>query len=181
MEIREEGDTLWVNIFPRVPRWQEALLVGWLLAWTGCGVYFMTQLFGDHSRDLKLAIVVLLSFWVYYEYRITYILLWRKFGVERIRVDTEALLIKDEIKSYGKVRRHFLENVRDIALVEEKEKSWGFRMNDMFWDKEEGKLSFRYSGQEIRFGRQLETETARRLVKKIRHKVERNREHGEEG
>ena len=41
IRIEKSKEQMVVTISQQIARWQEALLIGWLLAWTFCGAFFI--------------------------------------------------------------------------------------------------------------------------------------------
>ncbi|HEX4888459.1 MAG TPA: hypothetical protein VFV37_10480 [Luteibaculaceae bacterium] len=151
-----------VVIAATVSRTRESLLVAWLAGWTFCGAYFIYALFGDLPREHKLFIAVLLSFWLYYEYRIGKMVLWRKFGYESLRIQEGKMILREVIKGMGKPKEYLLGNIRSFGVLPI-ENGWMKTMDQSFWVMGTGRLQFEYLGKLICFGRQLTDEEIKRL------------------
>lgn len=143
-----------VVIAASVEKYKETLLATWLFFWTASGIYFLAQLFGPFPKETKLFIVVLLSFWAYYEYRVINIWMWRKFGYESIKFMDDKLLIRDVVRGKGKTREFFIDNIQHFMKVKI-DNQWVSSMNQSFWVKGTGQVHFEYQGKLIHFGKQL--------------------------
>ena len=164
---KNKGETI-VAINGKIERWQEALLLSWVVMWTALGVYVFLQLFGDYPRDNKLTFFVYLVFWAYFEFRGVHALLWRLFGQELIKITDSEILYKRDIKSYGKAIRFQRENVKNVRLNEANTKSFASVYHKSFWIVKGGDVLFDYLGKTIALGVQLEEKDARKLMKALR-------------
>jgi hypothetical protein len=131
------------------------------------GGYVLTQLFGDYSKDERLIMFIYEVFWVYFEWKLINAFLWRKWGVERIKVGKESIQIKKDVRSYGKLKNYFLENVENIQQIQTPTKSFAKVMGNSFWNMTEKGISFDYFGKLIAFGIQLNNKDAKKIVKLI--------------
>lgn len=166
------GDKFLVVISGRISKFQLNLLGVWLLGWTFCGVAVFTQLFEDFSREVKLALFIYMVFWMYFEYKIVYAFIWRKWGAELIRVDGDSLKIKKDIKGYGKVRSFLMDNIKNISLVDNPG-TFASTINNSFWSTTGEKICFDYLNKTHYFGIQLNEEEARKLVSKLKSEIRR--------
>jgi hypothetical protein len=154
---KKESETTLI-ILPRLTTKQEALLTAWLFCWTICGVFFIWQLFGNYSKEQKLYFVILISFWAYYEYRIGYTWLWKKYGMELFKFDNEAMYYKRSLKKYGKVYKYYYENINNFKADEIKPQTFSSVLENSFWVIGGEKLSFNYLSDRIRVGIQLKSD-----------------------
>ncbi len=152
-----------IAISAKGERWKETLLMAWVLAWTASGLYFIFQLGADLPRDTKLAIVVLLFFWVYFEFQIGRALFWRLWGVELIRFSEGQLSVKRSIKGYGKRMDYFLDNIAQFEVVERAPRSIVTVMEDSFWVIGGERIAFEHLGRKVGVGLQISTEEAKKL------------------
>jgi hypothetical protein len=166
--IEATDKELKVVIFAQMEKWKETLLMAWLLAWTFCGVYFVYELItGDYNADYRLFFIILLSFWLYYEVKITKAYLWRKFGKELIRISEDRLFIKNDIRSYGKMNEYFKENIKQFGLINLSEKSFKKASENSYWVVGGDTIGFEYMGKKIVFAKQLDDHDSKQLIKVI--------------
>ena len=112
--------------------------------------------------------MVYLGFWAYFEYKVVNVWLWRKFGKERIRIIGDELEIKNDVLGYGKVRRYFISNIKDFGLIQYKDSSFSTVYGRSFWVIGGESLGFDHLGENVAFGRQLETRDAEQMAKVLK-------------
>lgn len=164
----ENDDILTVVISGKVEKWQESLLTVWMFAWTFCGVYVFTQLIeGHYAKEERLIMFVYEVFWTYFEWKLIYAFVWRKWGDEIIKVSSESIRIKNNIKNYGKVKNYFIENIDQLQLINLPTKSFAKIMGNSFWNITEKTISFSYFDKLISFGIQLNKKESKKILKVI--------------
>lgn len=158
-------------ISTKIERWQESLMIAWILAWTFCGAVFIYYLFaGGLERNDRLIVFVISVFWAYFEYRIIKTFLWRKFGIEFIKIDADKFTIKKSTLSYGKATEYITKQIdyNNVECLKQNPKSFAKVMNDSFWIIGEGAVRFSDKGKYIYFGHQLEADDSDKLAKEVR-------------
>ena len=163
----EKEGILTIVISGKVEKWQESLLIVWAVAWTFCGLYVFTQLFGEYTKEERLTMFVYEVFWVYFEWKLVYAFLWRKWGAEVVKVAKESVKIKNDIRRYGKLKTYFTENIENFQRIESPTKSFARVMGSSFWNTTEKTISFDYLGKLIAFGIQLNDKDSKKIVKLI--------------
>jgi len=159
----------------QIERFKEALLVAWLFAWTVVGVLLIWQYFyGENPREVKLGILVVLAFWVYYEWRIGKVVFWRLWGKELIRITEGELNIKRDIRYYGKSHSFFLQNIKDLNVQELDKGTFSYTLNQSFWVKGGERFIFSHNTKKIRFGMQLNDQETRALNRVLREAIHKN-------
>lgn len=153
-----------VVIAANVDKSYERLLLVWLVLWTCCGAYFVFQLLGDLSKDLKLYIAILLSFWAYYEFKIGRVYFWRKGGFESIKIIDDKLVVKEVVFGRSLPKNFFLENIGRFEADDPKDTNLLEALNQSFWVKGAQYILFDYQGKRISFGRQLNKNERKSLV-----------------
>jgi len=163
ISFEKSNERLTVIISPAIERWQEGLILIWLMAWVAVEVVFVTTYFQSTQEDIKIWIIVFSSFWAYFFMKILKAFFWRKKGKEFLKIESDVLTLKKGVGKFGKAIPYFLNNIDEIELYEEDTRSFLSVMNNSFWVKGIDKLSFTYSGKRIVFGKQLTNEDARVL------------------
>ena len=81
--IEKSKEQMVVTIRQQIARWQEALLIAWIVAWTFCGAFFIYYfvLAGDNIGQ-RIFFGCFMAAWFYFEWRITKAFMWRKKGKE---------------------------------------------------------------------------------------------------
>lgn len=161
----EKGFTTFV-ITPKREKWKDILLIFWTFLWTLIGVAILYELFqGAYDRQSKIALIVFLSFWVYFEIRVLKALLWLVYGKEFIKVNHEYLNIKKSIGKYGKSKQFLIDNVKNIQLINKRERSLNFQFENSYWVVGGERVLFDYLGKSYHFGRKLDDKDASLLAK----------------
>jgi hypothetical protein len=175
ISCKEGPEASTVVITARIERWKEGLLLAWVLGWMFAGAYFVYTLFGENTQEQKVYLIILLSFWLYFEFRITRAFFWRKYGNEFIKIDNDVLVIKKAIGRYGKARTYFIENIRDLQKADRPEYSLSRQFESSFWVIGGEMIHFTYMGRQIYFGRQLSDTEAADLAKWINKQLKKTR------
>ncbi len=160
-----------IVISTKIERWQEGLLLAWSIAWTFCGIVFMYFLFaGEVGQNERLILFVMTVFWAYFEYRTVKTFLWRKYGIEFIKIDADRFTIKKSILSYGKANEYITKQIdyKNVECLKQNPKSFAKVMNDSFWLIGEGAVRFSDKGKYIYFGHQLEADDSEKLANEVR-------------
>lgn len=164
ISLQKKDGIFSVVIAAAIERYQEGLVLVWALTWTLCGSFFIVQLiWGDDPRETKLYMVILLSFWAYYEYKAVSIFFWRKWGYESLKMMDGRLYLRNVVKGMGKTKDYFLENIDEFYTKKREAKSFVEVMNNTFWVKGNHSVYFKYQGKTIGLGRQIDIEEAKKL------------------
>jgi len=165
VSYKNHEDFTTIVISTKIDRWKETMLLTWVIGWTICGGVFFYYLFaGDFPREQRLMLLVMCIFWLFFEIRIGKAYLWRKSGMEFIKIDKDIMTIKKSILSYGKAIPYQLGRIKDVQGLELNPKGFSKSMNDSFWVIGQGTVRFFYNGKEVRFGTQLDTKEAYKLA-----------------
>jgi hypothetical protein len=95
----DEKDKSTIVIYPEKSAWKNSLLLAWVTVWLLIGIYICFELTKGYTRDQKLVLVVFMSFWVYFAYRIGKATLWQFYGKELIRIDAISLTYKNQLQN----------------------------------------------------------------------------------
>ena len=157
-----------IIISTQIDKWKENLMLVWLVAWTFCGSIFIYYfLKGDVSGNEKLTLFVMIIFWVYFEFRITRAYLWRRYGLEFIRIDEDRMTIKRSIIGYGKAYPVLTSKIEKITPADLKEKSFAKVFNDSFWLIGKGTIQIQTLDDNIYIGSQLDVNESLKLSKEL--------------
>lgn len=167
-----------VVIGARISGLKMALLWGWLLAWSLCGVYFFTELSRTPPGDLKAALIVLLAFWAYFAFRTARTAYWRAKGFELWKLDNDELTVKNSLYGYGKASSYFVANIQRFGMLNMEETSWKWQMSDSFWTRGAERIGFEYNGKKIAIGRGLTDPEAEKLARVMAQELRKVRKAG---
>lgn len=166
ISYQDKDNIFSVVIAANVEKAYERLLLGWLILWSLSGAYFIYSLFGPYTKELKLYIGILLSFWLYYEIKIGRVYFWRKGGYESIKFIGDKLIIQEVLLGRGKPKTYFVQNIARIDIDMPKQTNFFEVLNHSFWVMGRPYLSFEHQGKIVAFGRQLK-ETERKALFKL--------------
>lgn len=178
-----------IIVFPQRKRWKEALMFAWVIGFTVVGFYMIYLFFGglEHldntglkgtaaeiRRNQKIFTGVFIMFWMYFEYQVVKGLLWVVLGKELIRINKDTLSIKNSILSYGKSRRYFYENIKEMEPIKQEEMSFSFNYENAFWRKGTDSIAFTHKSKSTSFGRKLNSKDARLLYRFIQDRIKKH-------
>lgn len=159
-------------ISTKVERIKETLLLFWVLCWSACGVMLWYQLIAvDHDEDMQIALFIFIAFWIYFEYRIGKVFLWRKWGLEMISIDEAEFTYKRSIGRYGKAKRFYHEKIGKMDVDPDRPKSATINIENSFWFLGGERVRFKYEKNTIKFGRQLTFKESNQLVGLINKQI----------
>lgn len=156
-----------IVIHPENIGWKNSLLLAWLTVWLFVGVYVCYEITQDYSREIKLTLVIFMSFWLYFAYKVGKAVLWQFYGKELIKIDGIHLTYKKSILSYGKAKSFFLDNIHKLRTEEIKNTSLRYQFESSIWVVGGERLSFDNMGKSHFFGRKLDEQDANLLFKLI--------------
>ena len=175
ISFKDHDDYTTVVISTKIDRWKESLMLFWVLAWSFCGAYFVYELSAnEHDKETTLALVIMIAFWVYFEFKIGKAFLWRKFGVEFIKIEDNQLFYKRSIKGYGKSKTYFCNNIKHLEKIEKSKLSpLGF-LEQSAWFVGGETVQFSHQNKIIRFGMQLSDKETNKLLDILKRKIKKN-------
>jgi hypothetical protein len=172
ISIKKKENHEWsIVILSSIDKTKNRLLFAWLFAWTVSGIIVLTQYFVIIDQQTKIALIVWLGFWAYFEYKIFKAFMWRKFGVEKIKLQDGKLYYKRDVSGKGKIQIFEFDFIKNIRTIESKENSFLENINNSYWVIAGEKIAFDYYGKEIKIGIQLEKADADELLKVITKKM----------
>lgn len=164
--IKKEG-LLSIVILPTTDKKKLGLMMLWLMAWTICGLIVLANYFKVQDQSSKLFIIVYLSFWAYYEFKISRAFIWKKWGKEKLWVQKGILHYQREIQKKGKVKEYNIDLINDLKLIETNDNNFSDFIGQSFWIKGGERIELSYQAKTISFGMQLKTEEANIILKEI--------------
>ena len=164
--IEKSKEQMVVTIRQQIARWQEALLIAWIVAWTFCGAFFIYYfvMAGDNIGQ-RIFFGCFMAAWFYFEWRITKAFMWRKKGKEILTFKAGKLFIKNAIGNTGKTEEFACYNIFKLGLIPKDTTSFLSFLDDSFWVIGGDRVGFSYSGTKIQLGKHLELKEAERLIR----------------
>ncbi len=167
IEVRSGKEEIVIRISQRIERWQESLLLLWLLAWTFCGGVFLYYTFTAAAFSDRMFFAISSALWLFFFVRILKVFLWRKGGAEVIRLVPGKLTLKNAFWKRGKEESFALHQIFKLGLIRHSPTSFLAFLDDSFWIMGGDKIGFNYSGKRVQFGKQLSAKDADLLLKVI--------------
>jgi hypothetical protein len=168
ISVLKKDDLLSVVILPLGDKRKLALMFMWILAWSVCGVIVFANYFKIREPDAKLFILVYLSFWAYFEFKILRAFTWRKWGKEKIWIQNNVLYYQKEVNGKGRISQYELELVDDLKLIDLNDRSFSDFINQSFWIKGGERLQFSYQSRILKFAMQLSDAEAKSVLRELR-------------
>lgn len=175
VEIKKDGNGLLIFISGKMKKWHESLLFGWLAMWSFCGIYVMVFLFQPLAFEEKMILLAYLSFWGYFEYMAARAWMWRKKGKEIIKLGDGNLSMQNNLPTFGSPKSYFLENIKNLELIERPKNSLAGSYFSSFWIIGGETISFEYFGKKVVLGKQLNKEDSQKVLNAIRKFLKRKR------
>jgi hypothetical protein len=170
ISIKRDEKGVSIVILSTVDKIKRILLFIWFFLWTLSGIIIFSQYFIIPDQQTRVALIVWLGFWGYFEYKIFKAVMWRNFGVEKIKLREGKFFYKKDVSGKGKIKSYEFDRIKDLRVMEQKD-SFFENINNSYWVIGGEKLVFDYQGKEIKFGIQLEEADAKALFKVIKGKI----------
>lgn len=168
ISIKKDDKGISIVILSTADKIKKILLVGWFFLWTLCGVIVLSQYFLIQEQQTRAALIVWLSFWAYFEYKTFKAVMWRSFGVEKIKLRDGKFLYKKDVSGKGKIITYNFDFIKDLRIIEQKDNSFFENLNNSYWVIAGEKIAFDYEGKEVKFALQLEEVDTKALFKVIK-------------
>jgi hypothetical protein len=144
-----------IVILGRTERWKESLLLFWVLAWSFCGLVFLYYFLSDNPLQYSVPMLVLLSFWLYFEIKTLHVFLWRRKGFEHLVFINGEFTMQKNLYGKGKRSRFFIDEIGSFNLIVESSKNFFAFMDNSFWVIGGQRIYFDYFGKKQVLGMQL--------------------------
>jgi len=171
VSILKKENLLSIVILATNDKKKLGILFLWLMAWTVCGLIVFMNYFKMIDQNAKTFIIVYLSFWAYFEYKIAKAFIWKKFGKEKLWIQEGVINYQREINKKGKINTFNLELVQNLNIIELSNTSWADNINQSFWVKAGERIAFSVQSKIIRFGLQLNDAETQIIYKELKHFV----------
>lgn len=162
-----------IVIYPEDISWLKAVFGAWVAMWYAIGAIVIWSLFAfSYSEQEIIVLVVFLTFWSYYAFRVTKSYFWILWGKELIKIDEVSLTYKRSIRKYGKAVPYYLENITKMRVFQPKERSIQAAWEKSPWIRGGERVEFDYMGKVIRFGNKLNEKDTALLFKYVTKKLD---------
>ncbi len=167
VSILTKDDLLSVVILPKQDKKKLLVMFFWLLAWSVCGLIVFINYFQVTEKNAKLFIIIYLSFWAYFEFKILRAFIWRRSGKEKLWITGGKVHYQQEINKKGKIQEFDYSLINDLKLIEKNDLSFSDTINSSFWIKGGERIEFTCAHKTVRFGMQLEDKEAKAIIHEI--------------
>lgn len=165
--VKRNRHEIIIEISQRVKRWQETLMLVWLIAWTFCGVVFLYHAFAGSNRSEQIFFIICSSAFLFFFVRIGKVFLWRIRGREIISMSKGKMQLQNAFGSWGKREIFLFENIFKLGIIKRDPTSFLGFLDESFWVIGGERVGFSNAGQKIRLGKQLSPKDAELLVRVI--------------
>jgi hypothetical protein len=167
ISILKKENLLSVVILPGLDRKKITSMFLWLFAWTICGVIVFVNYFQTKNPDLKLFILVYLSFWAYFEFNMVRAFMWKRWGKEKLWIQEGVLHYQREVNGRGKISEYDLNLISKFQVIELKATRLADTLSQSFWVKGGERLMFSSQSRTVVLGMQLTDAEARAIMKEV--------------
>jgi hypothetical protein len=171
ISIKRTENEISIVILSFSDKLKNKLLFAWLILWTIGGLIVLSQFFTFTDPNTKIAIIVWMGFWIYFEFKIWSAFLWRRNGKETIRIKNEKLYYKKDSLGTNKFKTYSTDFIKELRLIETKDDSFFENLNNSYWVVAGEKIAFDFYGKEIKIGIQLTDNEAKSLLKVIKAEI----------
>jgi hypothetical protein len=168
ISVLKKENVLSVVILAATDKKKVRLLFLWLFAWTVCGVIVAANYTAVQNNDAKLFLIIYLSFWAYFEFKIARAFIWKKSGKEKIWIQHGILYYQRQLGKRGKIKEYSVELTNDFKIIDVSPANFADSFNQSFWVKGGERLEFISQGRVLRFGMQIHDEEARAVFNEMK-------------
>lgn len=171
ISIKKTENEVSIVILSTADKTKKILLFVWFILWTLSGIVVLSQFFLIPDQNTKVGIIVWMGFWAYFEYKIFKAVMWRSYGIEKIKLREGKLFYKRDVAGRGKIQVYEFDFIKDLRIIQAKENSLMDNLNNSYWVIAGEKVAFDYYGKEIKLALQLDEADTKALHKLIDKKI----------
>ncbi len=163
------SDVLWsLVILPYNERLRSFGLLMWIVLWTISGLLIIGSYRFVTNDNQRLFIIVFAFFWLYYEWKMINVFLWRKWGKEKLWMKDKYLYYETVFLKKRKLLKWRLEDINEIEVEPFNEKVFSDFMSNSFWNKGKPRIRMNVLGKNYYLGYQLNDEEAMAVLKELK-------------
>ncbi|MDP3556338.1 MAG: hypothetical protein Q8T03_03125 [Bacteroidota bacterium] len=167
ISIFKKDNLLSIVILPTVDKKKLMILFLWLFAWTVCGLIVLISYFKMYDKDTRVFMLIYLSFWAYFEFKIARAFIWKKKGKEKIWIKDGVINYQRELNKKSKIREYNISLLDDFKIIDLNNTSFADTINQSFWIKGGERLEFISQGKSTPFAMQITDTEAKALYNEI--------------
>ena len=165
IEVTKLGnEKLVVQITQKIPRWQESLLLTWLLAWTYCGGVFIYYALVAQAFSDRIFFIICSSLFLFFFVRILKVFFWRIMGKEKVIIERGTLSIQNAFGNWGRVELLKLSAIQKLGVIKHDQANFFAFLDDSFWVMGGERVGFVHGSSKYRIGKQLSVRETELLV-----------------
>ncbi|GAB4200850.1 MAG: hypothetical protein Fur0023_04640 [Bacteroidia bacterium] len=170
-----DGKFIWsVVVFPLRDKWKMLGLAAWIIAWTVSGLPIIGSYKIASDDNQRIFIIIFTFFWVYYEWKMIKVFLWRKWGKERLWYKDGLFIMEESFLNRKKLQSFRKEDVNEVQTEEIDEKNFFDFVSGSFWSKGKPLIRINVLGKNLYIAHQISNEEGRMIAKALRSKVFQN-------
>ncbi len=127
----------------------------------------------DTNQKQRLILIVLIGFWVYYEYKVGRAYMFRKFGFEKIWMKNGMIYYRREINKRGKTKTFDAEFVKEFNALDFNKADFFQNVSRSFWTLAGESIEFSYHSKSMRFGIQLSEKESNDIADQLNRALKR--------
>lgn len=171
IEKVDKKEGIHITIKPYVDSSKQKMLLFWLIAWSICGAFIISQLFLEVNKDLKIPILIFTVFWLYFEYLVIKVYRWRTTGLEQFLITDSELHYGRTYNNRGLLTPYRKDMINRVRLVDGELNNFTKTFFQSYWVIGGERLAFTAGGKVIPFGLRLNDKEAKYVLKIINEQL----------
>jgi len=150
---------------------KQKMLLLWIVLFSLCGIAIISQFFGAYDNGTKVFFGVYVAFWLFFEFKVIYAYRWRKYGLERIIIDDENMILIKEIGKRGITQQVPLNEVVNLRLFESRDTDFVKLMTSSYWNINKYTLAFDFNETMVPFAIDLLPKSSKLILKELKEYI----------
>ena len=152
-----------VIVHQNVESWKMAILGAWFTAWTFCGATFLYFLAHAQTQGERTMLAISIALWMYFEFKIGRVLMWRWKGKEIIEISNGELRIENRIIRERKSKVFQVRHIHKFVPTKDNNRNFFAFLDDSFWIMGGDRFEFKYLNKQYVMGKYLSDKDVRSL------------------
>jgi len=146
---------------------KQKMLLLWIALFSLCGIAIFTQFFENYDVGTKVFFGVYIAFWLFFEFKVIYAFRWRKYGVEKIIIENDNLLLIKLIGKRGITQTYNLNEIKSIDFFKDSNGEFVKSMNTSYWNINKYHLVLNLASTIIPFAIDIENKDAKKIINEL--------------
>lgn len=152
-----------VVVHQKVEAWKMSVLAAWFTAWTFCGCVFIYFLSQAETQGERTMLMISLALWVYFEFKVGRVLMWRWKGKEIIEITNGELHIENRVMRARKPKVFQIRHIHKFAPAKDNKRNFFAFLDESFWIMGGDRFEFSYMKKKFVMGKFLSDKDVRSL------------------